>query len=158
MLGTAMTTFPIVPASGTWMLAVLVVPCLALLALALVVVGATAFGSQRSSFEVNDEGLVLHGDLYGRAIPRADLAGGDVRIVNLEREHDLQPVRRTRGTAIPGYRAGWFRLADGRKALLYVTDESRVVYVPTKAGYVVLLSATDPDGLAEALRRLAAAS
>ncbi len=136
----------------------LVVPCLALLALALVVVGATAFGSQRSSFEVNDTGLVLHGDLYGRAIPRAEIAGGEVRVVNLEHAHELRPVRRTRGTAVPGYRAGWFRLADGRKALLYVTDESRVVYVPTKTGYVVLLSAADPDGLAAALRRIATAS
>lgn len=75
-----------------------------------------------------------------------------MRLVNLEREEHLKPVRRTMGTAIPGYRAGWFRLANGAKALLYVTDECRVVYIPTTAGYVVLLSAAKPGELMRLLQ------
>jgi hypothetical protein len=52
---------------------------------------------------------------------------------------------RTMGTSMPGYRAGWFRLRNGEKALLYLTDWSRVVYVPTTAGYGLLLSPSEPD-------------
>jgi hypothetical protein len=150
--------FPIAPASGSWLLILFVVPCTALLAFGFAVLGASVLGSQRSRFEVNAGGLVLRGDLYGRTIPRGELVGDDVRVVDLAREQGLAPVRRTRGTAIPGYRSGWFRLADGRKALLYVTDETHVVYVPTTAGYVLLLSAADADGLARELRRIAAPS
>ena len=41
----------------------------------------------------------------------------------------------------------------GEKALVYLTDWSRVVYVPTDGGYALLLSPTDPDGLLAALER-----
>jgi hypothetical protein len=33
-----------------------------------------------------------------------------------------------------------------------VTDRSRVVYVPTTEGYSILLSPSDPEGLAARLR------
>jgi Bacterial PH domain len=133
------------------MLALVVVPCV----LVVVILGASILGSQRARFELSAAGLELHGDLYGRTIPRGSIVGADVRIVDLEREAALKPTRRTWGTAIPGYRAGWFRLAGGQKALLYVTDLSRVVYVPTTLGYVVLLSPSDPDALTARLRDLA---
>ena len=54
---------------------------------------------------------------------------------------------------MPGYRSGWFRLRDGEKALLYVTDPTRVVYVPTTEGYSVLLSVAEPDVFLSSLRR-----
>jgi hypothetical protein len=65
---------------------------------------------------------------------------------------ELQPTRRTFGTGLPGYRSGWFRLRNGERALLYLTDEARAVYVPTTAGYSVLLSPRDPDQFVAALR------
>ena len=34
----------------------------------------------------------------------------------------LRPGLRTMGTGLPGYRAGWFRLRNGEKALLYLTE------------------------------------
>jgi hypothetical protein len=61
------------------------------------------------------------------------------------------PKRRTFGTGLPGYQAGWFRLESGEKALLYLTDRSRAVYIPTTAGYSVLLSPENPDGLLAAI-------
>jgi hypothetical protein len=38
------------------------------------------------------------------------------------------------GTAVPGYRSGWFRLRNGREALVYLTDRSQAVHVPTTPG------------------------
>jgi hypothetical protein len=55
----------------------------------------------------------------------------------------------------PGYAAGWFRLRNGQRALLYVTTRRRVLYVPTNAGYALLLSPADADGMLADLRRRA---
>jgi hypothetical protein len=55
------------------------------------------------------------------------------------------------GTGLPGYRAGWFRLRNGEKALLYLTDANRAVYIPTTAGYGVLFSPVDPEAFLAAL-------
>lgn len=148
------TTFEIVPAtsSGFWLL---LVPIVLVLGLAATVIVASVTGARSATFEVTDDALILHGDLYGRRIPRDHLRAAEVRVVDVEHHPQLRPVRRTLGTSLPGYRAGWFRLADGQKALLYVTKGSRVVYVPTSEGYSVLLSPTDPDGLVARLRTVA---
>jgi hypothetical protein len=74
------------------------------------------------------------------------------RRVDFAATPELRPGRRTMGTGLPGYQSGWFRLANGEKALLYLTDRRRAVYVPTSAGYSLLLSPDDPDAFLEALR------
>jgi len=149
------TTFPIAPStSASWALPLLVVPIVLALLGALYVLGAATLGSRHARFEVGPDGLTLRGDLYGRTLPRATLRTESARVVDLEREPNLRPIRRTFGSAFPGYRSGWFRLADGEKALLYVTDRSKVVYVPTSEGYALLLSAADPTGLVASLRAL----
>jgi len=108
---------------------------------------------RNTRFEVTGEALKLSGDLWGRAVPLSSLDLDRARRVNLSADSELRPRRRTMGTGLPGYAGGWFRLANGEKALVYLTDRSRAVYVPTDAGYALLLSPTDPDGLLEALRR-----
>ena len=62
---------------------------------------------------------------------------------------------RRMGTGLPGYQAGWFRLRGGEKALLYLTDRSKAVYIPTTNDYSLLLSPADPDGFLETLREQA---
>jgi len=111
-----------------------------------------AFSSQFSRFEVSPEGLRLVGDVWGRRIPARTLVVTDARVVDLQHEHELQPRRRTMGTGSPGYLSGWFRLRNGTKALIYVTDRTRVAYVPTTEGYVILLSVEDPDRFVRVLR------
>lgn len=111
---------------------------------------ATVHGANHSRFELTAEGLRLRGDLYGRFIPRAQLDVAGARRVS-PGDAALEPTQRTLGTGLPGYRAGWFRLGNGEKALLYLTDNSRAVYIPTHAGYSLLLSPLDPDGFLRAL-------
>jgi hypothetical protein len=74
--------------------------------------------------------------------------------VDFATEPDLAPKWRTMGTGLPGYQAGWFRLKNGEKALLYLSDRSRAVYVPTTAGYSLLLSPADPDRFLSAVRAI----
>ncbi len=40
-------------------------------------------------------------------------------------------------------------------ALVYLTDRARVVYLPTRDGYCVMLSTPQPEALLAALKRVA---
>lgn len=112
----------------------------------------TLMGSRTARFDVLPSGLRLRGDLYGRLIPAAELRASDARRVDWAKDPDLTPRTRTWGTGLPGYQAGWFRLESGEKALLYLTDRQRAVYIPTTRGHAVLLSPADPDAFLKALR------
>jgi hypothetical protein len=150
------TVYSIVPAGRAplWFffgIAVLLLGVMALL-------GATVVGSRFSRFEVSDSALRLRGDVYGRAIPFDRLVADRIRVVNLALEPSLRPRSKRVGTSLPGYQAGWFRLDNGEKALLYLTDRTRAVYIPTRDGYSVLLSPHDPDGMVKELRERAKGS
>ncbi len=149
-----MDTFPIVPGSsrGLWIFVALI---LVIVGIAMSFLLVTARGATTSRFELSDAGLRLRGDLYGRMIPASALRGEASRIVDLATTHELQPRRRTMGTAFPSYRAGWFKLRNGEKALLYLTDSRRAVYVPTTHGYSLLLSPQQPERFVEQLRTVA---
>jgi hypothetical protein len=128
------------------------VPALVLLVVVFIVLGITTLGSQRATFRVAETALVLRGDLYGRALPLDQLRLDSARVVDLRMEPSLRPRRRTAGTGLPGYQAGWFRLQNGEKALLYLTRRERALYIPTQAGYALLLSPDRPDEMLGALR------
>jgi hypothetical protein len=149
-----MESFAIVPgpARGLWVLFAVI---LVILLIAATVLLATVRGARVSRFELSDAGLRLRGDLYGRMIPADSLRGAAARIVDLANTPDLRPRRRTMGTALPGYRAGWFRLRNGEKALVYLTETSRTVYVPTRSGYSVMLTPEQPERFLERLRTVA---
>lgn len=142
--------FPIVPAASraTWFLgAVGLVTALLTLLMAYL-----AWSAQSSRVEVDASRVRLVGDLWGRSIPLSALDASNARIVDLSRTPELRPKARTLGTGLPGYAAGWFRLANGEKALAYLTDGSRVVYVPTTEGYALLLSVASPEAFLERIQ------
>lgn len=142
-----MQSFSIAPAGlkAAWLIVAILVPVIGVLLLSLI-------GSRAARFEVSAEGLRLRGDFYGRLIPADQLRGDLARRVDFAAMPELEPTRRTLGTGLPGYLAGWFRLRGGEKALLYLTDRGRAVYIPTTAGYSVLLSPADPEGFLSAVR------
>jgi hypothetical protein len=142
--------FSIAPPVGRAMWLVLVIPGL-IVAFVAGLLTMTVVSSRTARFEISQEGLRLRGDLYGRLIPADQLRGGAARRVDFTADPDLRPQRRTMGTGLPGYRAGWFRLRNGEKALLYLTDANRAVYIPTNAGYSVLISPVDPEAFLAAL-------
>ena len=147
-------TFHIVPATarGLWIVLGLV---MLLLMLVLFTIVKSARGAQASTFELSPGGLRVRGDLYGRFIPSSALRGDAARRFDERTDSGLLPVVRRFGTAMPGYQSGWFRLRNGEKALLYLTDRSRAVYVPTRSGYSLLLSVTEPDRFLARLREIA---
>jgi hypothetical protein len=144
--------FPIVPA-GTgplWFLG-----AISALLLALVVLFAwITWSSRHAQFTISPEGLRVRGDLYGRMIPAAALLVDEARPLDLRREPERGPASRRLGTGLPGFASGWFRLRNGEKALIYLTDRSRVVYVPTRDGYALLLSVAAPDEFVRRLKQM----
>ncbi len=130
--------------------AVLLVPILVML-------GYFAYSGHSTRFELKPEGLAIRGTLYGRTIPWSSLRTEEATAADLSERPDLRPTLRTNGLGLPGYRAGWFRLRGGR-GLLFVTDPTRVVAVPTTDGYTLLMSVSEPERFVAALRDAASTS
>ena len=91
---------------------------------------------------------------YGRYIPKDSISIEDVKLVSFQQESAYFPSIRTNGIGFPGYWAGWFKLNNGEKALVFLTDRSNVVYIPTKVGYSVLLSPAQPKEFLQAMHKL----
>ena len=138
------------PAKAIWFLAAIAVFLAGVIAL----LGWVAYGSQRATFSVTSDGLRISGDPYGRLVPRSDLMVDAASIVSLGAGSEYRPVWRRNGTGLGGYSAGWFRLANGERALLFVTDRARVVRVPTLSGYSVFMTVDRPDAMIDALHGL----
>jgi len=138
--------FPMAPASirAFSVIGIVLIPLILIFAL-------IAYSAVNTRFEVSSEGLHIKGAIYGRFIPNDSIILGDAKVVDLDADSTLRPVRRTNGIGLPGLSEGWFRLANGEKALMFVTDRDSVVYIPTRNGYSVLLSTVTPDEFLESL-------
>jgi hypothetical protein len=147
--------FGIIPASSGAITFIWII-CLVIGVIIIGVVGLLAsFGyqSRHATFTVSDEGLRISPGIYSRFIPKQEIDTAGVKVVNLNIEAEYKPKWRTNGAGLPGYSAGWFKLQNKEKALLFVTDRSSVVYIPTTENYSVLLSVKDADEFAELLQQ-----
>ena len=149
----AAETFVIVPANPGPLLWVFV-PLVLVLGFVVFLLAQSIVGSRSARFVVSDEGVRIVGDMYGPLVPAAQVRSDAARVVDLTREPSLRPARRSFGTGMPGYAAGWFRLAGGERALVYLTEPRLAVYVPTTAGYALVLSPRDPDAFVERVRAI----
>ncbi|MFA5309646.1 MAG: PH domain-containing protein [Dehalococcoidales bacterium] len=146
--------FGIIPASSG-VLTFLWVFCIVM---AVVLIGVIAlfasFGYQarHATFALTDTGLRIGPGLYGRTIPKDIIEAEGVRVIDLNLEKDYQPKWRTNGAGLPGYSLGWFKLKNQEKALLFVTDRSSIVYIPTTGNYSVMLSVRDAAEMVKAIQ------
>jgi hypothetical protein len=143
------------PGAGPWGVAGL----MGLIMVGILVLIIGIWRSARSTeFNIGAEGLRISKTLYGRTIPWDKLKVESARPVDLTQNREFGPSWRTNGLGLPGYGAGWFKLRNGEKALLFLTDKTRAVYIPTTRGYSLLLSVEDPAKFAGALAKAAARS
>jgi hypothetical protein len=110
-------------------------------------------GSRGATFEVSSEALRIRGDLWRRTIPMRSLDLANALVLDLKKSPEFQTTWKTCGSKYPGYKSGWWRIKKGGKVLVYLTDETRVAYIPTHLGYSVMLSTPNPQRLIDALRR-----
>jgi hypothetical protein len=142
--------FSIVPASAgpsifIWVLSVILLAVIALF----IYIG---YSSRNIQFTINDDGLRIGPGLYGRFIPREAIRTEGVRVINLTIDSEYSPKWRTNGIGLPGYSAGWFKLKNGEKALVFLTERTSAVYVPTTENYSMLLSVREAEEFAGVLQ------
>lgn len=103
--------------------------------------------------EVTRDTFAVHGDLFGPSLSLAKLSPTAARVVDPVNDSQLQVAGRIFGGGFAGYRSGWFRLADGSKAQVFLRDGERAVHIPTQNGYGLLVSAPDADALLRTLQQ-----
>ena len=145
--------FPIIPASTLplWSFALIMVFLLA----SMVVFGWFLYWSKHTVVLIDEQGLEIPAGPFARKVAMSSLLTDQAEIVDLDVEQSLRPGIRTNGLAVPGYKAGWFKLKNGQKALIYLTKQNAVLSVPTTEGFHLLLSVASPE---DALDRLLQAS
>lgn len=102
-------------------------------------------GAAQAEIRVRAGVLMAKGGVYGRSIPFAAIKLAEARPVTLGKGTPEQLRWRTNGIGFSGLQAGWFRLGNGEKALVFVTDKKKAVYLPTTLGYSVVVSPENPS-------------
>src|SRR5437764_1482521 len=95
-----MNVFPIAPAASRYLW--FLVPVLAILVGAATLLVLSVRGSRAATFEIRPDGLALHGDLYGRFLPRVQLQVAMARRVDWSQDDGLRPQWRPMGTRLLG--------------------------------------------------------
>jgi hypothetical protein len=110
------------------------------------------WGAVRMALTVDGGAVHLRLPLYGRSIPLSSIDLDAAAVVDLTDHPQLAPRTRTNGIGMPGMGVGWFRLRDGSSALMAVTDRRSVLHLPTREGFVVLVSVPNAERALEGLR------
>ncbi|WP_034644000.1 PH domain-containing protein [Desulfovibrio inopinatus] len=147
--------FQIAPsAARTWWVYVVMGSAAVLIIAAFFFVQYMVKSALRASFEVSQNELVIHGGFYGRSIPLRDLILDEALKITMGKDAPVRIRAKRNGVSMSGLKSGWFSLStpQGRqKGLLFLTDATRAVYIPTRQGYALLLSPEDPAGFLAAL-------
>jgi acetyl-CoA carboxylase carboxyltransferase component len=147
----ATQVFPIVPASASVYL--ILIPILLIVLIGGTVATYAAYSSRHVKFVVSSDGITIRGDMFGRFVPKDKMVLKSARAVDLAQDETLKPKWRMGGTGYPGYKSGWYRLADQSKALVFITDPHHVVYVPTVDGSGLMISVANPEEFLATLKQ-----
>lgn len=147
--------FAVIPATQrwTWMWALFF--GVFLLVLGVIIAGVySVLAANHATVALDGQVLRIRGGFYSRTLPVAELRKKQAAVINLGEQREYAPVSRRNGIGLPGLQAGWFRLRNKEKALIFVTDPSQVVYVPTRKGYSLLFSLQHPHAFIDKLAEL----
>lgn len=97
--------------------------------------------------------LVVKAAMFSRRIDTGTLDLERVRVVDLAEHVELKPTLRSLGMALPGFKAGWYRMRNGGNGFYLLTAQRRVLWLPARSGTDLLLSLEQPQALLSALRR-----
>ena len=106
-----------------------------------------------TSLTLTEKELIIKSPFYGRKIPLENITLSGIRAIDLNENRDYSISRRTNGTSLPNVTLGWMRLRNREKALVFITDKSRVVLIPTK-NYLVLFSLNNIDEFINKIKTL----
>ncbi|MGD2182370.1 PH domain-containing protein [Lusitaniella coriacea] len=141
--------FPIIPAPAKALWGIGAIALILLLSFGFC--GYLTYSLHHVRVELSPTELQIRGDFYGRKIPLTTLVPQEAQTLNLRQNSAYKPKWRTNGIGLPGYQSGWFKLVNGEKALMFVTDPQQVIYLPTQQGYVLLMSVENTDEFLKSL-------
>ena len=78
----------------------------------------------------------------------------NICVVDLSKHPELRPKIRTFGTGLPGLNLGWFKLANGSKAFLAITNNKQAVVIKLRDGTYVILSPKNFQEFVNILKQL----
>ena len=110
------------------------------------------FRSQTSKIVLSGTELQIFGDLTNFKTKLENLELQNAKIINLKLEKNLHAILRTWGVGLPKYVTGWFQLSNSQTGFLFVTDDTKVVHIPTKDQQNLLLSLENPEEFMTALK------
>lgn len=119
---------------------------------------ALARMQRRHRLDLRDGMLEVTTTFYRRRFGLAELDLANARVVDLDERRELAPFLRTNGFSLPGFHSGWYRLRNRQRALVAIADGRRVLWLPTRLGYGLLLQPQQPQALLDHLRSLAPAA
>jgi len=124
---------------GFWFL----VPVFILLGISVLLVGII-FSMKNTSISIKDNEIIIKSFLYGRKIPIDEVLFDEIKTVNLNESKEYNVAVRTNGIYLPNFLSGWTRLKNGKKALAYLTNREKVLFMPTQ-NFIVLFSMEKTD-------------
>ncbi len=137
--------FQIVPAIDRWhWFWLILVFTVVLVVLAVGAAIYSVWAAKKTWVELGPVSMRIHSGFYSRTVALSDLLLEQARVLDLNEERQFRPSIRTNGIGMPGLQAGWFRLKNKEKALVFVSDRSRVAYLPTRKGYSLMFSLESP--------------
>ena len=106
------------------------------------------------SYSLTSDALAIHDRFYPVTLRADQVDVAQIRVVDLARDTEWRPVRRTNGFANAHYQSGWFRAANGKTMRIYSAGASELVLLPPKGNEPpVLLEVREPEGFVEELRQ-----
>lgn len=112
-----------------------------------------AWGARNPVATLGQTGLQLKVSFISKTWSLAQIDRDSAMKISLENRKELRPKWKLWGAAMPGLSSGLFKLHNGEKAHVYLTDKANVVYLPTQNG-VVLLSLERPGDFLDYLKGL----
>ncbi len=123
-----------------------------------VVYAGIALLMRRHRVRVDSAGIEIATTFYGRRLAWADLRLDAARIVSLDERPELRPALKSNGMALLGFRSGWFRTRRLERLFVATAGGRKLLWLPTRRGYDVLLQPRNPAALLEAIKAAAAAT
>jgi hypothetical protein len=112
-----------------------------------------AVSSRRTRVALSQNGLTIKASFINKCWPLAELDRSRAKVIDLQKQTDLKPKWKLWGAAMPGLSSGTFKLYNGDKAHVYITDKSKIVYIPTQNG-TILLSLVRPKEFLDTLQAM----
>lgn len=112
--------------------------------------GGIISASKNTNISINNNDVVINSFMYGRKIPIENVLVNEIKAINLSENKEFAVSYKTNGINVPKLTSGWVKLKNGKKALVFITDQEKVLLMPTK-DYIVLFSM---ENISEFIKKL----